>query len=85
VRIDGELMEIWPNEVCDSNVWCESCLEAWKWRDNEAEIERGSKVRCMKCKRKDTVVGKKISKDEKGRILCPEYRIGKKNHDGIGK
>jgi len=24
VRIDGELMEIWPNEVCDNNIGIDS-------------------------------------------------------------
>ena len=56
------------------NVWCESCLEAWKWRNNE---ER-SKVECTKCGRKDTVVGEKIYHKEWEKILYPECRTRKK-------
>jgi len=39
---------------------------------------RKSKVKCVKCRRKDMIIGKKILEEEKGRILCPEYGTGKR-------
>jgi len=39
---------------------------------------RGSRVKCAKCERKDTVVGEEICEKEKKEILCPECRTGKK-------
>jgi len=41
-------------------------------------MERGSKVKCIKYRRKDIVVGEKISEEEKRKILCLECRIGEK-------
>jgi len=55
-------------------LWYKRCLGAWRWRDSKG----GSKVKCVKCRRKDTVVGEKISKEEKKKILCPEYRTEKR-------
>jgi len=60
------------------NIWCSNCLRAWKWRNTERGVGRGTKVRCTKCGRKDTVVDKKIYKEEKREILCPECRIERK-------
>jgi len=40
------------------NIWCENCLEVWKWRNNEVE----SKVKYTKYKRKDTIVEKKYQR-----------------------
>ena len=56
------------------NVWYESYLEAWKWKNNET----GSRVKYAKCRRKDIIVEEKILEKEKKNIWCPEYRIGKK-------
>ena len=47
-------------------------MEAWKQRKNGR-----SKIEYVKCKRENTIIGKKVSKDEKGKVLCPEYRTGK--------
>jgi len=60
------------------NVWCWSCLEAWKWKDSQADMRRENKVRYMKCERKDMVVGEKILKKKKRNTLCPECRTGEK-------
>jgi len=35
------------------------------------------RVECIKYRKRDTIV-KKISEQEKRRILCPEYRVEKK-------
>ena len=56
------------------NVWCKSCLEAWKQRNNKAE----NKVKCTKCERKDIIVEKKISEEERRNIWCPECRTERK-------
>jgi len=31
-----------------------------------------------KCEREDTIIGRKMSKEKKEKILCPEYRTGKR-------
>ena len=36
-----------------------------------------TRVKCIKCKRKDTIV-RKVSKWERRKILCPEYRVSRK-------
>jgi len=46
-------------------------LEAWKQRKDGGEY----KVECIKCRRNDMIRGKKM---EERKILCPEYRTGKK-------
>jgi len=56
------------------NLWYGRCLEAWKQRKNRG----GSKIECAKCGREDTIIERKISKEEKGKILCPECRTGKR-------
>ena len=38
---------------------------------------RGSRVKCAKCERKDTVVEEEICEKEKKEILCPKCRTGK--------
>jgi len=53
------------------NLWCRSCLEAWKWRKDGG----GCKVKCVKCERNNTIKGRKL---EEGKILCPKCRTGKK-------
>jgi len=49
-------------------------MTAWRWRNNKRE----SKVKCIKCGKKDTIIGEQISEKEKKSILCLEYRTGKK-------
>jgi len=56
------------------NLWCGRCLEAWKQRKNR----EGSKIECVKCGREDIIIGRSVSKDEKEKVLCPEYRTGEK-------
>jgi len=46
-------------------------LEVWKRRKDRGEY----KVECVKCGRNDMIRGRKL---EEGKILCPEYRTGKK-------
>jgi len=46
-------------------------LEAWKQRKDRGEY----KVECIKCGRNDMIRGKKM---EERKILCSEYRTGKK-------
>lgn len=50
-------------------------LGAWKWRNTE---EEGTKVKCIKCGRKDIVTGERIPEKELKKILCPECGTGKK-------
>ena len=56
------------------NIQCKGCLEAWKWRNNEA----GSKVKYTKCRRKNIIVEEKISEKKKRNIWCSEYRTERK-------
>jgi len=56
------------------NLWCRRCLEVWKQRKSRGE----SKMECAKCGREDTIIGRKMSKEEKGKVLCPECRTGKR-------
>ena len=58
------------------NVWCSSCLKAWRWRENTAREREAVNIKCSWCRRKDTV--EKISKEDRKKILCPEYRTGRK-------
>jgi len=58
------------------NMWCSSCLEAWRWRENMARERGAVNVKCSQCKRKDIV--KKILEKDRKRILCLECRTGKK-------
>jgi len=37
-----------------------------------------SKVKCVKCRRKNTIIGEKVSEEKKKRILCLECSTGKK-------
>jgi len=61
-----------------SNIWYYDCLRAWKWRNTEGEAGRGTKVKCTKYGRKDTIVDEKIDREELRKILCSEYRTGRK-------
>ena len=56
------------------NMWCESCLEVQKQKNNKV----GSRIKYTKYGRKDIIVEKKISKEEIRNIWCLEYRTGKK-------
>ena len=38
------------------NMWCESCKEAWNWRDREMGSGRAERVKCSACGGKDTVI-----------------------------
>jgi len=53
------------------NLWCGSCLEAWKLRKDGEEC----KVEYVKCGRNDMIKGRKL---EEGKILCPECMTGRK-------
>ena len=58
------------------NIWCDSCLKAWKWR-RDTTGERGAvDVKCSQCGRKNTV--KRILEKDRKKILCPECGTGKK-------
>jgi len=37
-------------------MWCESCKEAWNWRDREMGSGRAERVKCSACGGKDTVI-----------------------------
>ena len=58
------------------NIWCSSCLKAWKWREDTAGEREAVVVKCSQYGRKDTV--EKIPEKNRKKILCLEYRIGKK-------
>jgi len=60
------------------NMWCESCKEAWNWREREAESGRAERVKCSTCGRKDVVVREKVKRNKKGEVFCLPYRTGKK-------
>jgi len=48
-------------------------------------MRRRSKVKCIKYRRKNTVVEEKISKEEKRKISCLEYKTEKKSCGKIRK
>ena len=58
------------------NIWCSSCLEAQRWRENTAKEKGVVNVKYSQYRRKNTV--ERISEEDRKRILCPEYRTGKK-------
>jgi len=60
------------------NMWCGSCKEAWNWREEEAENSRAERVKYTICGGKDTVIGGKVERNEKGEVFCPPCRTGKK-------
>ena len=59
------------------NIQCSLYQEAQNQREGEAKREKIMRVECIKCRKRDTIV-KKISEQEKRRILCLEYRVEKK-------
>jgi len=59
-------------------MWCKDYIEGWRWRNAEGEAGKETKVKCTKCRRKDTVVDEKISEEEIREILCPECGTEKK-------
>ena len=59
------------------NVWCDLCQEAQNWRNREVRRREIIRVQYIECGRKD-VIGGRVLEQEKRKILCPEYRIGKK-------
>jgi len=69
-----QLCNIWYR----SYIWYKSCKEAWNWREREVEEGRAEKVKCSTCRGKDTVVGGKVERNEKGEVFCPPCRTGKK-------
>ena len=56
------------------NVQCKSCLEAQKQRNKKAK----SKVKYTQYRRKDTIVGEKISEEKRRNIWCLECKTEKK-------
>ena len=58
------------------NIWCENCLEVWKWRNNEV----GSKVKYTKYKRKDTIVEKKYQRRKEEIFDVQSIGQEKSNH-----
>ena len=58
------------------NIWCSSCLKAQKWREDTAGERGAVVVKCSQCRRKDIV--EKIPEKDRKKILCLEYRMGKK-------
>ena len=59
------------------NVWCDLCQKAWNWREGKARRGEMTRVKCVKCERRDTII-RKISKQKRREILCPKCRIDKK-------
>jgi len=59
------------------NVWCSLYQEAWSWREEEAKKGEIMRVECIKYGRRNVIV-KKESEWERKKILCPEYRVGRK-------
>ena len=41
-----------------------------------------TRVECVKCRRRDVIM-RKVSEQERRKILCPEYKIGRKENGGI--
>jgi len=60
------------------NMWCRSYKETWNWRDRKAESRRAERVKCSTCRGKDTVVGERVERNEKGEVFCLLYKTGKK-------
>jgi len=58
------------------NMWCSSCLKAWKWREDTAGEKRAAVMKCSQCGRKDTV--EKIPEKDRKKILYLECGMGKK-------
>ena len=56
------------------NIQYKSCLETQKQKNNKA----GSKIKCTKYRKKNTIVGEKISEETRRNIWCPKYKIEKK-------
>ena len=65
------------------NVWCNSCLEAQRWRENIAKERGVVNVKCSQCRRKDIV--ERISKKKQKENCVQNVRLGGNNHSGIGK
>ena len=74
------------------NIQYNSCFKAWKWREDTAGEKGAVVVKCSQCRRKDIV--EKILEKFRKKILCPEYRMEKKQlwqdwrvvaHPGKGK
>ena len=59
------------------NIWCGLCQEAWNWREREARREEMIRVEYVECRRRDAIM-RKVSEWKRRRILCPEYRVGRK-------
>jgi len=58
-------------------VWYGLYQEVWNWREEEAKRGEMTRVECIKYGRRDAIV-RKVSEQERRRILCPEYRVGRK-------
>jgi len=58
------------------NVWCSSCLEVWRWRENTVKEREVVNVKYSQCRRKDTVEG--ILEENRKRVLYLGYGTGKK-------
>ena len=63
------------------NVWCSSCLKAWRWRENTARERGAVNVKCSWCRRKDTVEG--VSEEDRKRILWEEIAIVELESSGV--
>jgi len=61
-----------------SNIWCESCKEAWNWREEKAKGSRAERLKCSTCGGKDAVIEGKVKRNERGEVFYPLYRTGKK-------
>jgi len=46
-------------------VWYASCQEAWNWRQEEAKRGEMTRVQCVECRRKDTIVRKMKRKEKR--------------------
>jgi len=55
------------------NMWCGNCKEVWNWREEEAESGRAERVECSTCRGKNTVVGGKVERNEKGVLQMVTY------------
>jgi len=60
------------------NMWCGNCKEAWNWREEEAERDKAERVECSAYGGKNTVVGGKVERNEKGEVFCLPCRTEKK-------
>ena len=59
------------------NIWYSSYQEAWNQREGEARKGEMMRVQCIECRRKDTIM-RKVLEWKRRRILCLEYRVGRK-------